>query len=74
MPDRNASHSEYVDDVVHRSKDLSKLQAFVDHLNGSVGIFRMPFASSEYKMLLPDYSSSKPDLIRLEKHLDEVEI
>lgn len=41
---------EYAEDIVPLSEDPGKLQVFADHLNNSVGMFDLGFASLNSKM------------------------
>ncbi|MBM6549358.1 reverse transcriptase family protein, partial [Streptococcus dysgalactiae subsp. equisimilis] len=67
------SDLEYADDVVLLSEDAGKLQAFLDGLNYSVGVFGMRFAPSKCKMLLHDWVGPAPNLILAGEVIERVD-
>lgn len=71
--DRKLSYLKYANDVVVLHWNPSKLQLFLDRLNGSVGTLEVGFAPSKCKFLLQDRIGSKRNLILPGVQLDEVE-
>ena len=73
LPGGKLSDLEYADDIVLLSEDPGKLQALLNCLSNSVGMFGMRFAPSKCKMLLQDWVDSTPNLTLSGEEIEAVD-
>lgn len=71
--EQERSHLEHEDDVVLLNEDQSKVHVFLDRLNDNANMFGMRFEPSKSKMLLEDWISLKPNLVRAREQPDEAD-